>query len=141
VIFDGSSADPTPDGYYGVPTQTGFDDDQCYSSIQGTSMAAPHASATLALILSAHPELVGDPVGLVKFLKKSAVTPVKSLDNTTPPLSATDTSNTDRDGVACPEAYCHLGGKAIKSKEAYGAGLVNAAAAVAGGVGGPVSSR
>jgi subtilisin family serine protease len=117
VIFDGSSADPTADGYYGVPTQTGFDDDQCYSSIQGTSMAAPHASAVLALILSAHPELVGDPVGLVKFLKKSAVTPVKSLTNTTPPLSATDVSNTDRDGVACPDAYCHLGGKAIKSKE------------------------
>jgi hypothetical protein len=141
VIFDGSSADPTADGYYGVPTQTGFDDDQCYSSIQGTSMAAPHASATLALIASAHPELRFDPAGLIKFLKKSAVTPAKSLVNTTPPLSATDTTNTDRDGVACPDAYCHLGGKAIKSKEAYGAGLVNAAAAVAGGVSGPVSGK
>jgi subtilisin family serine protease len=96
VMFDGSSGDPDPDGYYGVPTQTGFDDDNCYSSIQGTSMAAPHASATLGLIASAHPELRFDPKGLINFLKKSAVTPAKMLTNATPPVSAKDTSNTDR---------------------------------------------
>jgi subtilisin family serine protease len=140
VMFDGSSADPDPDGYYGVPTQTGFDDDNCYSSIQGTSMAAPHASATLGLIASAHPELRFDPKGLINFLKKSAVTPAKMLTNATPPVSAKDTSNTDRDGVACPGGYCHLGGKAIKSKDAFGAGLVDAAAAVAGGESAPVSA-
>jgi subtilisin family serine protease len=137
VIFDGSSADPATDGYYGVPTQTGFDDEQCYSTIQGTSMAAPHASATLALIASAHPELRFEPAMLIKFLKKSAVTPAKSLTNATPPLSATDKTNTDLTNLACPDGYCHLGGKAIKAKEAYGAGLVNAAGAVAGGFGGP----
>ena len=140
VIFDGSTTDPTgsiPPGYYGVPTETGFDTDQCYGAIQGTSMATPHASATLALIVSAFPALRYDPKALVKFLKKTAVTPVKSLTNTTPPLSATDTSNTDYTGLPCPGGYCHLGGKAIKSKEAYGAGLVNAANAVAGGVTGP----
>ena len=140
VIFDGSSADPDPDGYYGVPTQTGFDDDQCYSAIQGTSMAAPHASATLALIASAHPELRFDPKSLIKFLKKSAVTPVKLLTNTTPPVSATDVSAADLTGDTCDFGYCHLGGKAIKAKEAFGAGLVDAAAAVAGGESGPVSA-
>jgi hypothetical protein len=140
VIFDGSSSDPTgtvPPGYYGVPTQTGFDTNQCYSTIQGTSMATPHASATLGLIVSAHPELRYDPKNLVKFLTKNAVTPTKSLKNTTPPVSGSDTSNVDLTGAACPDAYCHLGGKAISAKDAYGAGLVNAAAAVAGGVSGP----
>ena len=68
------------------------------------------------------------------------MTPAKSLMNTTPPLSATDTSAADLTGAACPGGYCHLGGKAIKAKEAFGAGLVNAAAAVAGGIGGPVNS-
>lgn len=132
VIFDGTSADPGVEGYYGVPTETGFDSDQCYSSIQGTSMATPHASATLALIASAHPELRFNPKGLYKFLTKSAVTPTKSLTNTTPPVSGTDTSNTDYTDLACPDAYCHLGGKAISNKDAFGKGLVNAAAAVAG---------
>jgi subtilisin family serine protease len=137
VIFDGTPADPTPDGYYGVTEQAGFDDDQCYSTIQGTSMAAPHAAATLALVASAHPDLRGRPTSLVKFLKKSAVEPAKSLENATPPLSPTDTSSSDLTNLACPNGYCHLGGKAIKSKDAYGAGLVNAAGAVAGGVTGP----
>ncbi len=131
VMFDGTSSDPTPDGYYGVPTETGFSNDECYSSIQGTSMATPHASAVLALIASAHPELRFDPKGLVNFLKKHAVTPAKSLTNTTPPMSKTDVSNTDRDGDPCTFGYCHLGGKNISSKEAFGAGLVNAALAVA----------
>ena len=46
----------------------------------------------------------------------------------------------DLTGVACPSGYCHLGGKAIKSKDAFGAGLVDAAAAVAGGASAPVSA-
>jgi len=55
----------------------------------------------------------------------------------TPPLSATDASNTDLTGEPCTDGFCHLGGKAIKVKEAFGAGLVNAAKAVAGGAAGP----
>ncbi|MGE5273772.1 MAG: S8 family serine peptidase [Verrucomicrobiota bacterium] len=136
VIFDGSSADPTPDGYFGVPTQTGFDTDQCYSSIQGTSMATPHASATLGLIVSAFPGLRYYPSKLVKVLK-ATVTPTKTLKNTTPPLSSTDTSDTDLTGLSCPDGFCHLGGKAIKPSEAFGSGIVNAANAVAGGISGP----
>jgi subtilisin family serine protease len=124
VLFDGAAGD--------APVQTGFPDDQCYSTIQGTSMAAPHASATLALIISAHPELRFDPGALIKFLKKSAVTPYKSLSNSTPPLSATDMSSADLTGAPCPNGYCHLGGKAIQSREAYGAGIVNAESAVSG---------
>jgi subtilisin family serine protease len=112
--------------------QTGFDDNQCYSSIQGTSMATPHASAVLSLIVSARPELRYDPKNLVKFLTKNAVTPTKSLKNSTPPVSGTDTSDTDLTGDSCPFGFCHLGGKAISAKDAFGAGLVNAAAAVAG---------
>ena len=50
--------------------------------------------------------------------------------NTTQPLSATDTSAGDRTGLLCTTGYCHLGGRAISDREAYGAGLVNAAAAV-----------
>jgi len=138
VIFDGTSTDPTdPANYYGVPTRSGFDGDQCYTAMQGTSMAVPHVAAVLALIASAHPELAGQPAKLVKFLKSKAVTPFRSLVNATPPLSATDASNTDLTGEPCTDGFCHLGGKAIKVKEAFGAGLVNAAKAVAGGVAGP----
>jgi len=36
---------------------SGFPQGQCYSTIQGTSMAAPHATAAVALIASAHPSL------------------------------------------------------------------------------------
>ncbi len=108
-------------------TGGGFPADQCYSTIQGTSMATPHASAVLALVASAKPNLAHNPAGLVKQLTATART-VKG--NTTPALSATDLSNGDSSGVACTTGYCHLGGPAIPDKEAYGAGIVNAAAAV-----------
>jgi len=108
-------------------TGGGFPAGQCYSTIQGTSMATPHASAVLALIASAKPNLAHNPAGLVKQLTKTARN-VKG--NTTPALSATDVSNGDSSGVACTTGYCHLGGPAILDKEAYGAGIVNAAAAV-----------
>ena len=104
------------------------------SRVAGDTKAAWRA---LALIASAHPELRFDPKSLIKFLKKSAVTPVKLLTNTTPPVSATDVSAADLTGDTCDFGYCHLAGKAIKAKEAFGAGLVNAAKAVAGGAAGP----
>ena len=44
-------------------TGGGFPANQCYSTIQGTSMATPHASAVLALIASAKPHLAHDPAG------------------------------------------------------------------------------
>ena len=100
----------------------GFPSNQCYTSIQGTSMAAPQAVGVLALILSAHPELASNPSGLVSMLKSNA----KAGSNTTPGLSATDTSPGDATGVPCPTGYCHFGGSAITSAEVYGAGVVNA---------------
>jgi hypothetical protein len=60
---------------------------------------------------------------LVNRVKSKA----QSAHNTTPGLSATDTSPGDLTGVACPTGYCHLGGPRISNREAYGAGIVNIA--------------
>jgi hypothetical protein len=85
-------------------------------------MAAPQAVGVLALILSAHSELSGNPSGLVSLLKANAT----AGNNATPALSATDTSPGDATGVACPTAYCHFGAGAVPNSEAYGAGVVSA---------------
>jgi lantibiotic leader peptide-processing serine protease len=98
---------------------SGFPQGQCYSTIQGTSMAAPHAAAAVALIASEHKGLRHRPRALVARLKATA----RSRHNTTPPVSATDTSPADLTGVACPTGYCHLGGSPISNRNAYGAGL------------------
>jgi subtilisin family serine protease len=108
-------------------TGGGFPANQCYSSIQGTSMATPHASGVLALIASRYSHLRHHPEALVQRLKSTAR---KLRGNTTPVLSATDTSPGDMSGTPCPTGYCHLGGAVISDKLAYGAGIVNAAAAV-----------
>ena len=96
----------------------------CYSTIQGTSMATPHVSAVAALFASAIPRLRHHPLAIEAAMKATAL---RISGNKTAGLSATDTSNGDLNGVACPTGYCHLGGPAISDREAYGAGLVNAA--------------
>jgi lantibiotic leader peptide-processing serine protease len=101
----------------------GFPEDQCYSTIQGTSMATPHVSAAIALTASAHPDLRYDPAALLARVQAHAVDAV----NHTPVLSATDTSPGDLTGVPCPSGYCHLGGPPVSNAEAYGAGLLNVA--------------
>ena len=105
----------------------GFPADQCYSTIQGTSMATPHASGVLALIASHEPDVRHHTNELVQILKQSAT---HVTGNATQVLSATDLSASDRTGVACPSGYCHLGGAAVSDREAYGAGLVDAQRAV-----------
>ncbi len=100
--------------------------DECYSSIQGTSMATPHVSAVAALVASAKPWLRHHPAAILGVLQHSA----RNADNYTQPLSATDTLPGDRTGLACPTGYCHLGGRAMSDHDAYGAGIVDAAAAV-----------
>ncbi len=107
-------------------TGGGFPADQCYSTIQGTSMAAPHATAVVALVSSAFPFLRHRPALLRKWLELTAT----DAHNTTRPLSATDTSGGDLTGGSCPDGYCHLGGTAIPSRDAYGAGVINAKHAV-----------
>jgi subtilisin family serine protease len=103
----------------------GFLSDQCYSTIQGTSMATPHVSAALALIASKEPGLRHNPRALVEKLKQGAQ---HISGNKTPPYSSTDTLPGDRAQSTCvsPFNYCHLGGAPIPDREAYGAGLVNA---------------
>jgi subtilisin family serine protease len=111
----------------GIPCYTftkgsGFPPGQCYSSIQGTSMATPHASAALALIASAMPEIAHDPSSLILQLKFGAR---DDAVNETLGLSADDTSGGDLFGDTCDTGYCHLGGSAVSSSEAYGAGIVD----------------
>jgi subtilisin family serine protease len=103
---------------------SGFPQGQCYSTIQGTSMATPHVSAALALIASAHPGLRHRPQALVSRLLRQAN---PDVHNTTQVLSATDTSPGDLNGTPCPTGYCHLGGARVSDSDAYGAGLVNVA--------------
>lgn len=99
-----------------------FPENQCYTAIQGTSMATPHVAAALAMLASAHPAARKHVGVLVAMLKAKAVDPGR---NFTPVLSATDTSPGDLNGVACPTGFCHLGGRAISNRDAYGAGLIN----------------
>ena len=66
-----------------------FYPNECYSTIQGTSMATPHASAVLALIASARPSIAHNVDALVNALEEGAR---EIHGNTTPGLSATDTS-------------------------------------------------
>ena len=102
---------------------SGFPPGQCYSVSDGTSMAAPHVAAAAALEASAHPSLRHRPGALLARLKATA----RRVHNRTPALSATDTSPADLTGEPCPTGYRHLGGPAIRDREAYGAGLVNVA--------------
>jgi lantibiotic leader peptide-processing serine protease len=105
-------------------TGSGFPQGECYSTIQGTSMAAPQVAGSLALIASAHKSLRKHPGALIARMKKLAN---DDPTNYTRALSATDTSPGDLSGLPCDIGYCHLSGARIPDSEAYGAGLVNVA--------------
>jgi subtilisin family serine protease len=93
--------------------------------LQGTSMSSPNATGVAALVLAAHPGL--SPDALLARLKATARTNMVNL------MGPNDPKNTAPSyfGVACPEGYCHIDFKSpISGTEAYGAGMVNAAAAV-----------
>lgn len=95
--------------------------------LQGTSMSAPNAVGVAALTLSARPSLRHDPAALVARLQSTAR---KTPTNFTGPTDPANTA-TSYDGRACPTGFCHLDtAHAIGFADAYGAGLVDAAAAV-----------
>jgi subtilisin family serine protease len=96
--------------------------------LQGTSMSSPNAVGVAALTLAAHPELRGNPDGLLARLAATARTDMVNY------MGPNDPANTlpDAAGVPCGNGFCHINESApIAFTDAYGAGIVNAAAAVA----------
>ncbi|HYX76542.1 MAG TPA: S8 family serine peptidase, partial [Gaiellaceae bacterium] len=117
------------------PLQSSLFNFACFKSegvgfgwLQGTSMAAPNALGVAALVLSAKPALRDDPVALTYRLTSTAQ---HAMTNWTGPDDPGNTSPT-YDGRPCSTGYCHLDTSApIPFADAYGAGLVDAGAAVA----------
>jgi lantibiotic leader peptide-processing serine protease len=90
-------------------------------------MSSPNAAAVAALVLSARSELRHEPDALTSRLEDTARTGLANYmgpndpDNTAPALS----------GTACATGYCHIDQSSpISFADAYGAGLVDAGAAV-----------
>jgi subtilisin family serine protease len=116
------------------PLQSSLFNFACFKSegagfgwLQGTSMAAPNALGVAALVLSAKPTLRDNPNGLVSRLTSTAR---HGMTNWTGPDDPDNKSPT-YDGRACATGYCHLDTSApIPFTDAYGAGLVDAGAAV-----------
>lgn len=96
--------------------------------LQGTSMSSPNAAGAAALTLAAHPELQGSPDGLLARLQSTARTDMANY------MGPNDPANTapSAAGVPCVAGFCHVDrNNAIAFGDAYGAGIVNAGAAVA----------
>ena len=95
--------------------------------LQGTSMSSPNATGVAALTLSAHPELRRNPDALLAKLKATART---SMTNYMGPNDPANTS-ADINGTPCGAGFCHVDfAHPLSFTDAYGAGMVNAAAAV-----------
>jgi subtilisin family serine protease len=95
--------------------------------LQGTSMSAPNALGVAALVISAKPALRHDPADLVARLQATAR---RTMTNYTGPVDPSNTSPT-YDGRACNTGYCHVDTThPLSFADAYGAGLVDAGAAV-----------
>jgi subtilisin family serine protease len=96
--------------------------------LQGTSMSSPNATGVAALTLAAHPELQGNPDGLLARLQSTARTDMVNYMGPNDP----DNTAVSASGAACATGYCHVElDNPIPFDDAYGAGMVNAAAAVA----------
>ena len=98
-----------------------------YGWLQGTSMSTPNAVGVAALVLSARHDLVGRPAALVQRLTATANhSPVNYMG----PNDPADTAPA-LDGTPCVTGFCHVDQThPIGFADAYGAGLVDAAAAV-----------
>jgi subtilisin family serine protease len=98
-----------------------------YGWLQGTSMSSPNAAGAAALVLSAHQELVGHPAALVRRLTDTANRGPLNFMGGNDPLNEAPALN----GIPCTTGFCHIDqAHPILFADAYGAGLVDAAAAV-----------
>ena len=96
--------------------------------LQGTSMSSPNAAGVAALTLAAHPELQGNPDGLQARLQATARNDMTNYMGPNDPNNKSDSATAG----PCPTGWCHIDlDSPIRHADAYGAGIVNAAAAVA----------
>jgi lantibiotic leader peptide-processing serine protease len=100
---------------------------QGFGWLQGTSMSSPNAVGAAALTLSARHNLIGRPDALLARLQSTAnQSPVNYMGPNDPTNFAASLA-----GTACSTGYCHVDqAHAVPFADAYGAGLVDAAAAV-----------
>jgi len=99
-----------------------------FAFLQGTSMSSPNAAGVGTLVLAARPALQGNPDGLLARLRATART---NMTNFMGPNDPANTSDSTLNGP-CPTGWCHIDrNHPISNADAYGAGIVNAAAAVA----------
>src|SRR5439155_6998868 len=102
---------------------------QGFGWLQGTSMSTPNAAGVAALALSARPELRGRPDALLSRLQRTAR---RSLVNYMGPNDPANTAPSLA-GTPCAAGFCHIDQtRPIAFSDAYGAGLVDAGAAVDG---------
>ncbi|HEY6835312.1 MAG TPA: S8 family serine peptidase [Gaiellaceae bacterium] len=100
---------------------------QGFGWLQGTSMSSPNAVGVAALTLSARHNLVGRPDALLARLRSTAnQSPVNYMGPNDPSNFAASLL-----GAPCTTGYCHIDqADPVAFADAYGAGLVDAAAAV-----------
>jgi subtilisin family serine protease len=97
-----------------------------FAWLQGTSMSSPEVAGVSALVLSAKPALRESPDALATRLTSTART---SVTNHTGISSAS--KGAAWDGTPCGTGFCHVDwSNPVSNADAYGAGIVNAAAAV-----------
>lgn len=95
--------------------------------LQGTSMSTPNALGVAALVVSARPSLRRNPVALQARLQLTAR---RNMTNFTGPNDPDDDAPSF-EGDPCDTGYCHLDtSRRIGFADAYGAGIVDAAAAL-----------
>ena len=100
---------------------------QAFGWLQGTSMSSPNAAGVAALVLSARRDLRGRPEALERRLEASAQ---QNMTNFMGPNDAGSTAPA-LNGTPCGTGYCHVSqSQPIAFADAYGAGLVDAGAAV-----------